>query len=326
MPIGINIILENGIIKFDDSNRRIKHVKGKSLLELPIDYTVIDIETTGLSPEYDEIIEISALKFRNDTLIDKYTTLVCPSDIDMVDEYITDLTGITQNMLKGEPLIVDVLPKLITFVGDDILIAHNANFDINFICEYVESELNTVFINDFVDTLRLARRAIHELSSHKLTKVAKYFGIDTEGNHRAEKDCIITQMCYLKIKEILRNSPEKLILKSELDLKSLSATVENIDIDNPFYGKNCVFTGKLDKMIRADAAQLIVNLGAIAENNITKKTNYLILGNYDYMNSIKNGKSNKQKKAEKLILSGADLQIIPEDVFYQMINEYQKVK
>ena len=130
--------------------------------------------------------------------------------------------------------------------------------------------------------------------------------------------------CYKQLKKIVLENPSLMINKSELDLRTLTSANININPDNPFYGKECVFTGKLERMVRADAAQLVVNLGGTAGNNVTKKTNFLILGNNDYCSTIKNGKSSKQKKAEQLILSGASLEIIPEDVFYEMLSSYRE--
>ena len=95
-----------------------------------------------------------------------------------------------------------------------------------------------------------------------------------------------------------------------------------INIVSPIDGKVCVFTGALEKMLRKDAMQLIANLGGINGDSVTSKTNFLILGNNDYCASIKDGKSSKHKKAEQLILKGQDIQIIPETVFYDMVNEF----
>ena len=325
MPIGINIIIENGNIQFENINyTNIRPHKGKSLLSLPDDYSIIDIETTGLYPECDEIIEISVLRCRNDNIVDKYSTLVCPDDLSLVDDFITELTGITQEMLKGKPHIQEILSEVINFIGEDIVIAHNANFDINFIYDKCDEFINHIFSNNFVDTLRISRRALPALKNHKLTTIAEFFTIDTNGAHRSEKDCEIMHECYKQLKKIVLENPSLMINKSELDLRTLTSANININPDNPFYGKECVFTGKLERMVRADAAQLVVNLGGTAGNNVTKKTNFLILGNNDYCSTIKNGKSSKQKKAEQLILSGASLEIIPEDVFYEMLSSYRE--
>jgi DNA polymerase-3 subunit epsilon len=82
-----------------------------------------------------------------------------------------------------------------------------------------------------------------------------------------------------------------------------------------------VFTGKLEKFTRKEAMQIVADLGGINEDGITKKTNFLILGNNDYCSTIKDGKSNKQKKAEQYILNGQDIVIVPETVFHDMLEE-----
>ena len=93
-----------------------------------------------------------------------------------------------------------------------------------------------------------------------------------------------------------------------------------MDNTHPLYNKVCVFTGTLEKYSRQEAAQIVVNLGGSCGNSVTKKTNYLILGNNDYCSMIKDGKSSKQKKAEEYKLKGQDIEIIPESVFYDMIE------
>ena len=93
------------------------------------------------------------------------------------------------------------------------------------------------------------------------------------------------------------------------------------DPDSPLFNRFCVFTGKLERFTRKEAMQIVADLGGFNEDGVTKKTNYLILGNNDYCTTIKEGKSSKHKKAEKLKLSGQDIEIIPESVFYDMLAE-----
>ena len=92
--------------------------------------------------------------------------------------------------------------------------------------------------------------------------------------------------------------------------------------DCPIYRQHLCITGKLDRFTRAEAMQLIADLGGINDNTVTKNTNFLILGNNDYCATIKGGKSTKQKKAESAKLGGQDIEIIPENVFYDMISDY----
>lgn len=106
-----------------------------------------------------------------------------------------------------------------------------------------------------------------------------------------------------------------------LSAKDITTDKSDFDETHPLFGKLCVFTGTLEKMLRKDAMQLVVDLGGQVGNSVTKKTNYLILGNNDYCPTIKDGKSSKHKKAEALKLSGVDIEVISEDVFYDMISD-----
>jgi DNA polymerase-3 subunit epsilon len=298
--------------------------KGESLLQLPDDYVVIDLETTGLSSSQDKIIELAALKVTNNQIIDRFSTL-CNPEIE-IDDFITNLTGITNDMVKDAPKIKDIIEDYIAFIGDSVLVGHNINFDINFIYDNYGRLFVKRFTNNFVDTMRLSKRAFPELEHYRLSDMVEYFGIGNEKAHRALSDCIATYDIYLELKEyIIKNN---IALKNKnyskehygLDVRKIQATTDNIDKTNPFYKKYCVFTGVLEKMHRKDAAQIVANLGGINENIITKKTNFLILGNNDYCITIKDGKSTKHKKAERYILEGQDLQIISENVFYDMLE------
>lgn len=176
-------------------------LKGNSLWAFPCDYTVIDIETNGLSPKTSEILEISALKFRSDKLTDSFSTLIKPTQ--RINWYITNLTGITDDMVKDAPKISDALSLFYNFIGNDILIGHNINFDINFLYDNLLKHNNIIFTNSFVDTLRIARVALPNLINHKQTTIAQYYKISTDGVHRALKDCEICNACYTELKREL---------------------------------------------------------------------------------------------------------------------------
>ena len=106
-----------------------------------------------------------------------------------------------------------------------------------------------------------------------------------------------------------------------MDLSKLVADNNDFDETHPLYKKVCVFTGTLEKYTRQEAAQIVVNFGGLCGNSVTRKTNFLILGNNDYVSTIKNGKSSKQIKAEEYKLKGQDIEIISESLFYDMIND-----
>ena len=122
------------------------------------------------------------------------------------------------------------------------------------------------------------------------------------------------------IEEFKRSFQKHYKNQDKLKAKDIIADVNEFDVDNLLYQKVCVFTGELERMPRKEAMQIVVNLGGICGDGVTSKTNYLILGNNDYCKTIKDGRSSKQKKAEELKLKGQDIEIISEDVFYDMID------
>lgn len=301
--------------------------KGKSLLNFLSDYTVIDLETTGLAPQWDSIIEISALKIRNGKITDKYSSLVNEEDV-YVNPFITQLTEITQQMIDSAPRIQDVLSLFFNFLGNDIVIGHNVNFDINFLYDNSMRILQKPFTNNFIDTMRISRRLHPEERHHRLIDLCQRYSLDSTGAHRSLKDCQITNNVYdiLKKEALDRYGSEDAFVKANtlsanhVRADEITGDPSRNNPESPLYGKVCVFTGTLEKMSRKDAMQLVADTGGVSGNSVTKKTNYLILGNNDYCTTIKNGKSSKQKKAEQLKLSGQDIEIIPENVFYDMIH------
>ena len=284
-------------------------------------YCVLDLETTGLSPNYDSIIEIGIIKVKENKIVDKYNSLINPGFL--INEYITSITGITNEMLKGKPKIIDLKKEVLNFIGNDVLVGHNISFDVSFLQKGFNEELK----NEYIDTLQFCRKLFKELSHHRLTDMSNYLEI-SRNEHRSMSDCLCTKELYDCIKEKMKNNgleindifAKKNYSSKNIDIHAIKPDNIEIDEDNFFYNKHCVFTGKLEKMIRKDAMQLVVNVGGILDNSVTKKTNYLILGNNDYCSSSKDGKSSKHKKAEKYKLEDQENEIIDEDTFYNLFN------
>lgn len=168
------------------------------------DYTVVDIETTGLSPQTNEIIELSAIKVREGKAVENFTTLVKPQGY--INSYITNLTGITNEMVKNAPSIESVLSAFCEFIADDCIMGHNVNFDLRFIKYNVQKHLSKDLLNESVDTVKVARKFCPKLQSYKLANLANHFDIDAQGHHRALKDCEMTLNLYNKIIESLKIS------------------------------------------------------------------------------------------------------------------------
>ena len=310
----------------EENTASIRAYKGKSLILLPTDYVVLDLETTGLDPRNDEIIEFAALRIRGSEIVNKYQTFIKP--INEIPDFITDLTGITNEMVADAPSIREAIPGILSFIGDDIVMAHNANFDINFLYDATEECSESHFSNSFIDTLRIARKLLPDQRHHRLCDILAPLSVTASDEHRALADCITLFDCYNSMRAMAfeKYGDESGFINAFIykypgdNIKNLTADKTEFDETHPLYGKLCVFTGTLEGMTRAEAAQIVVNFGGKCGTGVTQETNLLILGNNDYCKAIKGGKSNKQKKAEDYKLKGYDIDIIPESVFRDIIS------
>lgn len=310
--------------------------KGNGIIAFPSEYCMVDIETTGLSPEWDDIIEIGAIRYRNGVEVDRFQSLAQPptdNEGNYVSSFIEKLTGITNAMLEAAPSMVDVIHRFDKFLGDSIILGYNVCFDVNFIYDTFEAHLRKPLTNDYMDVRRLARRICPDLPRYRLKDMLVHYDIEHRQTHRAISDCEATEEVYRRLYAdgLERFGSEDAIVRlffsrgyphAHLKASDIQANESNFNLDCPLYQRHCVITGKLDRFTRAQAMQLIADLGGINDDNVTKKTNFLILGNNDYCTTIKGGKSSKQKKAEAMKLDGQDIEIIPETVFYDMIAEY----
>lgn len=174
--------------------------KGKNLIEFVDDYVLVDIETTGLSPINDDIIEIGAIKVKNNKIIDTYNELI-KIDRNLLP-FIINLTGITDEMLKKGKMPNIVYKDFINFIGDNIIIGHNINFDLGFLCNKCKKYLNYNIPNDYIDTMYIARKLVPNCINYKLGTLAKLFNISYEGAHRGLKDVEITYEVYNNLKNI----------------------------------------------------------------------------------------------------------------------------
>ena len=170
--------------------------RDKSLKLFPNNYVVLDIETTGFNPKEHEIIELSAIRVENGQIKEEFSQLVKP--IGYLSGYISNLTGITLDMLKDAPSIKEVILDFKNFCSNSIVIGHNINFDLSFINTQMIQNYDMPFTNDYIDTLKIARKFLPSLPGKKLGIIAAHFGFNTDGMHRGLKDCIVTNMCYQK--------------------------------------------------------------------------------------------------------------------------------
>jgi len=162
---------------------------------------IFDIETTGLSNQKERMTEIGAVKVKNDEIIETFTTFVNPKK--PISKFITDLTGITNDMVKDAPLEDEAVKNFLNFCGGCLLIAHNANFDVGFIKSTCQRH-NIEFNNPFLDTMILAQNVYKDLKSYKLNTLQKYLNLPTFNHHRAYDDAkILSEIFKCLKKEII---------------------------------------------------------------------------------------------------------------------------
>lgn len=161
-------------------------------------YVVFDIETTGLSQTYDQIIEIAACKVRQGAIIDTYEVFVNPKM--PIPKRITELTTITDEMVADALGIEGILPQFLKFCEDSILVAHNAKFDVGMIERDIQRLDLKIDALPVIDTLNLFRANYHqEVKTFNLKSLSKYFKVKQEQHHRAIDDTRVTSLCFVSM-------------------------------------------------------------------------------------------------------------------------------
>ena len=198
-------------------------------------FVVFDIETTGLNPKNDNIIEIGAVKISNRKVIDSFSTFV---HIDKkLPGKIIELTSITDDMLQGQPEIDEALPAFLDFAKECVLVAHNAKFDLGFIKENTKVLSIENYNPPVLDTLELSKALIKDVKNHRLNTLTKKLGINLINHHRAVDDANATGQLLI----ILLN---KLSEREIYDVSKLNdILMEDIDIvKQPSYHINILVT------------------------------------------------------------------------------------
>ena len=158
-------------------------------------YCILDLETTGFSFRTEKITEIGIMKMKNGEVIDEFSCFVNPEK--PIPQRVVEVTNITDEMVKDAETIDKVFPKMMEFIGDSVLVAHNADFDIGFL-KYNAGELGYSLENTYMDTLRLAKELFPDYKKYKLGIIAENLGIKVEVAHRALDD-VDTTVKVLKV-------------------------------------------------------------------------------------------------------------------------------
>ncbi|MBO7341372.1 MAG: PHP domain-containing protein, partial [Clostridia bacterium] len=239
------------------------------------EFVVFDIETTGLSNRTCAITEIGAVLVKKGKVLEKYETFVNPEM--PIPEEVVKLTGITDEMVKDARVIGEVLPEFLSFVGNRLLIAHNADFDIGFI-RAAAKRLGLPFENAYLDTLALSRHINTELKTHKLNILADYIGLGDFNHHRASDDAQMLAAIFFKMQEKM----EKMEIHSFSELQSeMSASADPLHL--PTYHqvilvKNAVGLKNLYKLISYSYLNYYRRFPRIPKTELEKHREGLLIG------------------------------------------------
>ncbi len=188
-------------------------------------FLVLDFETTGNNPgRGDRIIQIGAVVFEEGRVKDRYSTLVNPGC--SIPAFISNLTGITDKMVKSAPLLEEVLPVLLKLLDDKVLVAHNASFDLAFLNEGLQENGYHPFSGTVIDTVELARMLIPTAESYRLSDLASLLAMDHDRPHQADSDAettahilneLLNKLNSLPLVTIQRLIPLSRVLTSDIE-------------------------------------------------------------------------------------------------------------
>lgn len=166
------------------------------------DFVVFDLETTGAKAPPCRVTEIGAYRVSKGAIAGEFHSLVNPQT--PIPEFISSLTGISDEMVRDAPLFADLAADLLEFIGDSVLVAHNAQFDVRFLNHEISLIHGKYRVaNPYLCTVRLSRKLIPGIENHKLATVANFYSIDLTNHHRASDDARATAKIFIKLLGLL---------------------------------------------------------------------------------------------------------------------------
>jgi DNA polymerase III epsilon subunit family exonuclease len=193
-----DIVDRDNRLFIDEDTIELKEPDHDSKMLWEPDYVVFDFETTGAKAPPCRIMEIGAFRVRNGEIVGEYNTLVNPEM--PVPEFISSLTGITNSMVESAPKFGEVINDLLDFIGDSVLVAHNAPFDIAFLNHEIDRVHQDARIaNLWLCTVLISRRVLPDVENHKLKTLANYYSVDLINHHRACDDARATANIFIRL-------------------------------------------------------------------------------------------------------------------------------
>ena len=223
-------------------------------------YVALDLETTGLNPSTDRIIEIGAAKVINGIVVSTYSTLVNPQI--PISFRVNQLTGIDSQMLENQPLIQDVIADFVKYTEDMPILGHNVIFDFSFLKKAAVNNKLT-FEKEGIDTLKMARRMLPHLEHKGLEYLCSYFSIDPQNSHRAMDDAISAMKIYEKLYELNRKDKgflEAVKLNYSAKRDSSITPAQTTYLTKLVIHHNIVMQSEIKGLTKSQASRMIDNI------------------------------------------------------------------
>jgi DNA polymerase-3 subunit alpha (Gram-positive type) len=299
---GVPIAYEERHIKLDDAT-----------------FVVFDVETTGLSTAYDVIIELAAVKIRDGKVIDKFECFANPHR--PLTEKIIELTNITDDMLKDAPEVDDVIREFHEFIGDAIVVAHNASFDMGFLYAAYEKAGITGVKHPVIDTLELSRLLNPTLKNHRLNTLCKKYGIELVQHHRAIYDTEATGYLLL---QLLKEAKEKGIEYHD-DFNKFMGGEDSYKQSRPYHCTILVVDNaglkNLFKLVSISHTQTFYRVPRIRRSDLMKHREGLIIGSGCSNGELFETMMNKSPEEAEAVAEFYDyIEVHPKAVYSQLID------
>lgn len=218
-------------------------------------FVCVDLETTGLNPKTDRIIEIGMVKVREGKIVDQFSSLINPRQ--QLEERIEQITGITQKELENQPLQKEILPQILEFLEEDVLLGHRVLFDYSFLKRAFTNE-KIPFERKGIDTLKIARKVVADCESKSLPKLCSHYGIEYHP-HRALSDALATIELYRKLSELYYEeelfAPKPLIFKVKKESPITEAQIQRLTLLLERHNLPCA--AEITSMTRNEASRYI---------------------------------------------------------------------
>lgn len=249
-------------------------------------YVILDLETTGLSARHDKIIEFGAVKIKEGLVLDSYQTFINPKI--SIPKKIKDITNISDDIVGSAPTLKMVIPKILNFLGDAILVAHNATFDISFLNEALKNLGFPILTNPYIDTMNLAKCIQPNAKSYALGAVARSFdlGYDEGIAHRADYDARILADVFLNLTGRL-DEYKKIFRHQDLNLLNRNDSYKTMrPYHMNFLVKNEIGLKNLYKLVTISHTEYITHLPLIPKNIISEYRDGLLIGSSCFNSEI----------------------------------------